>query len=365
MVNYLKKNFFFFYIFLLIIFLTLTTKHYDYQSTLIYGGADGFYYMQIAKSSPYFTETKITLHYAQRFLLPYIIGLISKLSGFDLFFVFKLTSFITLIILSFTLVKIIKIFTKDKFYQIIILNLVLLNPYISRFYISVPTVINDLFFLTTTALISLVIIKKKNILYIFYSCLSLTARQTGVVFLISAISNLIVFKRKSIINLKLLIIMIIGYYIFFSLIIFYSKNSSNTNFDYTHINGIFFYLINKFNILNLINFISLPFLSYGLLLLFIFFFLKLKKNFSTNKQKIFIIFLSILLIISQPILAGPELTGRNIIRLSTLAYVLVISLLTFIYREKKILNNYKILFIIIQIICSFHPTFSILKNLSL
>jgi hypothetical protein len=159
--------------------------------------------------------------------------------------------------------------------------------------------------------------------------------------------------------------MIIGYYIFFTLIILYSKNSSNTNFDYTHINGIFFYSINKFNILNLINFISLPILSYGLLLLFIFFFLKLKKNFSTNKQKIFIIFLSILLIISQPILAGPELTGRNIIRLTTLAYVLVISLLTFIYRERKILNNYKILFIIIQIICSFHPTFSILKNLSL
>ena len=96
-------------------------------------------------------------------------------------------------------------------------------------------------------------------------------------------------------------------------------------------------------------------------------FLVLFRRFNFNLKELIksekIIYLVILttLVFLQPILSGPEISGRNIIRLTTLGispFVVLIFLITkernFKFKKLKLI----ILFYIIIFFHSFHPTFS-------
>mgnify|MGYP001229280076 FL=1 len=73
----------------------------------------------------------------------------------------------------------------------------------------------------------------------------------------------------------------------------------------------------------------------------------------------------IVLVILQPILSGAEVTGRNIIRLTSLAYIPLMIFLILITKEKKKFIVSKKFFIgtiiAMATIHSFHPTFSLIK----
>ena len=98
----------------------------------------------------------------------------------------------------------------------------------------------------------------------------------------------------------------------------------------------------------------------------IYFIILIRKNLSLNKTNynlnLFILFFSVLIII-QPILQGLDVSGKNIIRLCTLAYPGI--LIFFIinskkFKIKKIVFSF---FIILTLIWSSHPTFSIFSYL--
>ena len=72
------------------------------------------------------------------------------------------------------------------------------------------------------------------------------------------------------------------------------------------------------------------------------------------------ILLSTLLILSQPLLAGPISAGKNIIRLTNLAYpmMIIFILSSSFYKFKNIKPVLLIIFFIIFLIWSLHPTYS-------
>ena len=70
-----------------------------------------------------------------------------------------------------------------------------------------------------------------------------------------------------------------------------------------------------------------------------------KENIIQNDLSIYIIFFSIL-IIGQPILQGVEVSGKNIIRLSTLAFIQLLIFFEINSKSKKLLN-YKFLFLLV------------------
>ena len=72
-----KYNIFFFII--ILIFLYLTNNHFNYDQTLIFGGADGASYLSISEDSPLITSKKNQPVHSERFFFPYIIGIISKI----------------------------------------------------------------------------------------------------------------------------------------------------------------------------------------------------------------------------------------------------------------------------------------------
>ena len=114
-------------------------------------------------------------------------------------------------------------------------------------------------------------------------------------------------------------------------------------------------------------FLLLPLLSFGPLFLYFIFTRKLNiplKKIINSKLLIFLLsFIS--LVILQPILSGVEVTGRNIIRLTSLAYIPLLIFLIMITKAKKNYitrsKNLYLLILIILIFHSFHPTFSVIK----
>ena len=105
--NY-NKNLFLtlFFIFLVI----ATNDYFNYDNSLIYGGSDGKFYISISKYSPNLGNN---IEYIKgEDFLPYFIGIISKLSSVDLFFLYQITSIfliITLILLYRKILILLKI----------------------------------------------------------------------------------------------------------------------------------------------------------------------------------------------------------------------------------------------------------------
>ena len=107
----------------------------------------------------------------------------------------------------------------------------------------------------------------------------------------------------------------------------------------------------------MIRFVALPIISFFPLGIFIL--SKIKKN--IDKDKFLILTFMCLMMIAQPILAGPDGSLRNIVRISTLCYPIIVSLLFYRYDISKIINNNLIFitYIVGLFFWSLHPTFSI------
>lgn len=362
-----NKHLFFFY-FLIYVTIYFTNSHFSLHETFLMGGADGKSYMIISQSAPYITLEEITPIHSERFFFPYLIGIVAKLFNIQIFFFYKIVVFIVLFLINYFLIRILKIIKLENNFIIILIALVNFNPYFSRFYIAIPTIVNDLIFILGTTIIFLNILKKDkiNIFFAIGLILAFASRQTSLAYLVAYLITIIICKKR-IFNLKIELIALSIFVLLLFLSYFYSSHTfsepstrSNLYSFEMRIMGIFFQDI---SFENKIIFLLLPFLSYGLILIYFILFMKIKIRLKDLIESKLLIFLSsfIFLLILQPILSGPEITGKNIIRLTTLSIVPVIILLSLIsIKKKKLLSKKKLLylFMLLAFIHSLHPTFS-------
>ena len=350
------------FIFFSLVYLFFTTVYFSYEESLIYGAADGANYIKISKNSPFFLDEELRKIHAQRFLIPYVIGLISKIVYLDIFYIYRLLNFILIFSSLYVLIKIFKTSKIDNTSIIVALTLVIYNPYFFRYFLSLPTLINDFFFVFSSLIIVYGIkTKNKNISYIGFA-LSIIARQTGIMFLIGALILKIKYRNKFFFTKFDLIKIIIIYLSIISLNNYYASQASYDAFDLRAVNGIFFYLKNSFDLKEIILFFSYILFSYLPVLIF-FLLRKINKNY--DKYLFIYILISISLIFLQPILAGPEIAGKNIIRLTNLAYFISIILCLMFYSFKKINLSKYILYIFIlgSLFWSLHPTYNLIFSL--
>ena len=88
------------YILLSLIFLFFSNSNFILEETYKYGGSDGFFYVSISENAPFFGND-IEYIKGERFFLPYIIGLVSKLCGLEIYLTYKIISSILLTYLFF------------------------------------------------------------------------------------------------------------------------------------------------------------------------------------------------------------------------------------------------------------------------
>ena len=151
------------YLILSLVFIICTNSYFNFEQSLIYGGSDGRYYINISDAFPHFGKD-IEYIKGERFIFPYLVGLFSAVTNLDSFYIyqiFSLCSCFTIVFLFKIILDKIEIDQNTKFF---LLLLVIFNPYLLRYFIAIPTSLMDSIFIISLEIILLAFIsKKKNI----------------------------------------------------------------------------------------------------------------------------------------------------------------------------------------------------------
>ena len=356
-----KENLYFYFFFAIsLLYIIFTNNFFNFEQSIIYGAADGETYMQIAKAAPNISSEELIYHKAERFIVPYTIGSVASIFNIDVFTMFRIFSFIFIILNLFIFLAIFNELKVEIFQKYYLYSLLVFNPYIIRYYLSLPTLINDLIFIFSGALIIFSILKNKK-KYIYLAILiGAASRVNSIFFIISIIATKFFYKKKF--NFS-------TYDIIITLLIFLTMSSINTYhanlvggfnsaYDLKIRLGLFF---SSFSTKELLIFILFPLINFLPLILIPFFFnLRFNYNDLINDKIMFISIIVFLMICFTAYVAGPTITGKNIIRLINLSYPFII------YMIYKLINNNNVsrknikrfIFLSFMIIWSLHPTYS-------
>ena len=360
-----KKNISYFFLFVILLYIFITNSYFNYEESLIFGGADGFSYYEISRYAPNISATTIQPIHSERFFFPYIIGIISKISNIEIYTLYRI--FVIIIIFLINKHFIDFFFKFNKNIQIILLSLLVLNfnPYITRYYIAVPLIVNDLIFMYGS-LISINGLKDKSQrkFYVGFIIAALARQSAAAIFLSVLILKIIKKKNFYMKNSQLIISFFIFIFIYF-LCYSYSSlvpvNSSRSDQYFVTIFGLF--LENK-NPEELFIFFIWPFLSFLPLLIYYFIFIKNSvTTFKINTNINYYIIFFALLIIVQPIMQGLDVSGKNIIRLSTLAFPAILFYLLINSKSRNFSKIKLLLFPLLILVWNSHPTFSVFNFL--
>lgn len=361
--NY-NRNIFFTFILILIVF--VTNNFFNYEDSLIHGGNDGKFYILISEYSPNFGNN-IEFIKGERFFLPYVLGLINKLTSINLYFLYQISSIILISILIFLYLEILELTKVKGIIYYISLLLVIFNPYLIRYYLAVPTIIVDLGFIISLEIIAIGFLKKKKHLFIIGMVIALISRQNAIIILFSFFLIKLFFKKKSFIKYKDLLYLGSSFILVFLINTYYAVNSSGDvkEVENLYITTLFGILIFDYNLKDFFRYLYFPLLGFGPLILYFFTLTFLKRlHYKNNEFTIFLIIVSVLLI-SIAFVGGPTTTGKNLIRLANFSFIYLILIInSCIFRNinggGKINLNY-IFFGFILFLWSLHPTFSKIK----
>ena len=352
-------------ILILLISFLLLTNSYNGEYEINTSANSSFYYLNIANSYPEGLILESSSHSSQtyihgeRFLISYFVGFLSNLSNINSFYIFQAFTYFLISILIIINYKIINKVISQKNYSLLFFSLFLLNPYIIRYSLSNPIMINDLLFTLSISILFLSFLNKKNILFYIALFLAIISRQTSILIILALIFSLVLPYKNEFIDLKKIIFSFLLIATNYLISQRYLKISNITIFYDSQFIGLLDFIQKDFEILRFLKFLFLPFLSFGPLFATVIFLLLKRKIFLTiNEKNVFFIIL-LILFVAQPFLTGPIVAGKNIIRLSTLGYAPIIFLLCL--NLKNLGNLPKKISIIlfgIMFFWSLHPTFS-------
>ncbi len=337
------------------LFIILTTNYLSlFDIIYLANQTDAISYTEIAKNSPNINlESDIIIqHVAQRFLIPYIAGLIANLFNINLYLVFKIFTYLFILFYVLLIFKITKEFNFNLRVSILFFSLLALTPYTIRSHLFNPIQAHDMLFFCIGLIFSYSVIKKKTIINLTFTILSIYLRQTSIALLIGS-SILLILNKK----IKQLLVLLIFYSMSLFIIIKIGHNISVNSFPINLAYGIINYDFNQLE--KLIKFILLAFFPF--LPLSVILFGKIKGSIQFSSLLI-LLFVSCMMI-GQPILGGPDGSVNNVGRIANLCYPIVTVLFFYIWNfEKFVKNNYLFYpFILGLYFWSLHPTYSIFK----
>ena len=278
---------------LLIFFLLITNSYYG-EYEINPSATSSHYYLNISNSFPQgmsLDNTSQAYIHGERFLISYFVGFVGNLLSIRNFFIFQIFTYFTIFILISVNYKIIDSIVPDKGNKILYFSLFLLNPYILRFSLANPVMINDLIFITSISLLFFSFLNKKNTLFYLALLLAIISRQTSVLIILALSLSLILPYKNEFIDIKKIffsVLMLIANY----LVSQQYLDSANINAFYeSQFFGLIQYFQNNFDLLKFFKFLVLPFLSFGpLFIMIIIQFFKKEISFMLNEKIFFFLF---------------------------------------------------------------------------
>lgn len=141
-------------LFLLFLLLLATNRHYSFEESLKMGQTDVRDYLTLSKEPPARWKS-IPFYHAQRFVVPYGLGLFSKGTGLPLEWAFRLAVALCLFSILLILFQLLTKMGISKNTKWAALLLLLFNPYFFRFYLAYPALVTDVVFILGLTLLLL------------------------------------------------------------------------------------------------------------------------------------------------------------------------------------------------------------------
>ena len=354
--NKSEAKIYYLYIAISLIFITATTNYLSlYDIIHLANQTDVISYSEIAKKAPLLNKDSdiIIQNVAQRFLVPYIVGSIANFLDIDFFLVFKFLTILNIIFYIFLINMLIKNLNLNLRVSILFFSILFLNPYIVRYHLFNPAQAHDMIFFCFGLIFSITIINKNYLVNLMTTVIAIYLRQTSIALLIGS-SILLLINKK----IKFFFILIGSFFISLFLIIETGKQISSDDFPIELAYGIIFYDFNQFE--KLIKFLLLGIMPFAPLI--IVFFGKINKDIKVSSALI-LLFVCVM-IIGQPILAGPEGSINNVGRIANLCYPILACFCFYVFNFEKFVNRNYLFYIFISalFLWSLHPTFSIFKS---
>ena len=354
--NKSEAKIYYLYITISLIFITATTNYLSLFDIIhLANQTDVISYSEIAKKAPLLNKDSdiILQNVAQRFLIPYIVGSIADFLDIDFFLVFKFLTILNIVFYIFLINILIKKLNLNLRISILFFSILFLNPYIVRYHIFNPAQAHDMIFFCFGLIFSITIINKNYLVNLMTTVFAIYLRQTSIALLIGS-SILLLINKK----IKFFIILIGSFFISLFLIIETGKQISSQDFPIELAYGIIFYDFNQFE--KLIKFLLLGIMPFAPLI--IVFFGKINKDIKVSSALI-LLFVCVM-IIGQPILAGPEGSINNVGRIANLCYPILACFCFYVFNFEKFVNRNYLFYIFISalFLWSLHPTFSIFKS---
>jgi hypothetical protein len=360
------------------LFLIATNRwlSWDIGGIKFLAAVDTYAYQEIATFAPLLPpEHQLAFHHAQRFAVPYLVGIIAKATNTSVPSTFSVAIAICVFSIILLVHRCLLKLNLSPWNYILCIALLILNPYTFRYYLIARGILPDLVFVVGLTVTLLGLIEKRFLIVIVGIICAASGRQTAVV-LIPGLSLWLVAGQqgkhhpinhkisKVLISVALTIIIYIVTGRIASSFAFPSHNAQ-------HLSGLIAWFFSKdFTVTKAVEHIlriAIP----VLIPLGIVFGICLAQRVQSRKFcYIPIEFWASLLMAAgiavQPLLAGPEITGQNGSRLSALGFVPILISLAFLLKHQDLfaqLNHqfcWKLLFAAILIISSFHHLYTVI-----
>ena len=329
---------------------------------LTLGQTDTESYRAIAQAAPGVPEELLPYHHAQRFWIYWLIGVIADISGFSLNFWCRAAVILLLLSIAWTLWHILQLIGLTPRWQAVIAIGWACNPYCTRYFLAVPWMIADLLFAFGFSITLLGILQRKTSTVAVGLVIAAFGRQTALAMMIAiwiAIGwrqHYKKFRTADVVAITAASLLLIAIYWAGG---WFAGGAINENVNL--LTGLADWLLtdhqsDKFRQLIAFGARGLFSQAAALILLFVL----LAKRTQHLPVNFWIVTILVLSVWAQPILAGPSITGNNIVRLSSFAYIGLLAMGALVARESaKDLTPWAAWTIAIALVCgSFHHRWS-------
>ena len=241
-------------IFLFIFFLIITNNYFG-EFNINSSARSSHYYLQIANSFPNvveFNNSSQSYIHAERFLISYLIGFFSNLLNIKVFYIFCLFSYTLIALLFLINFKILNLLLVNCNDKIIFYALIIFNPYIYRYHLSNPAMLNDLIFYLGISVLFLSFINKKNSLFYLSMIFLIISRQTSLIVIIALLIHLLLPFKKDFIEYKKVTFSLLIFLVNYLIAQYYLNSADITVFYVRTIFGLIQYIKTDVNYLCLL-----------------------------------------------------------------------------------------------------------------
>ena len=334
--------------------------HYAHD---VWKQSDTASYRAIALAAPGIPAETVAYHHAQRFWLPWLLGIIAKSSGISLDIVFRLAACGLWVGVSLVFLQILRTIRLSLQWQAIFLVALLSNPYCGRYFLAVPFMVTDLLFILGFSIIICGVVRDAPKLAAIGMIVAAFGRQTALPIMVAiwlwqswrslrdkhCIWDIAVVVEASFV--------VIGLYMLGS---GFAQKTGTQSYNIEHIKGLFCwfgsdahnkkYVLAEFFLRGIVSAAS------GIMLLVVL----IKSGRRPFPTEFWFIGLCVLAAWAQPLLGGPEITGQNIGRLWAGGTVGILAMGALLVRKgKNKLPHWVVTSICSLLVCgSFHHLLS-------